>query len=202
MTANILASTAAQYVSLGSSGFRYDLFAAMCKSAHGRSHVRDYFVYAMSFINFCFVSNNRITRSEEALKFFDFLYRYYLLLPAFYPAFISFVPSVGKNWSSGGGKKNMVFWDLAMSILVKYYQHFGETICLIFYFFPEFPSFVHSFKHSFHHSLFLSLLTVIFPFFPPSFVFVFLSFLAFILSVFSILLSHSVFRFLGITRFW
>jgi len=97
MTANILASTAAQYVSLGSSGFRYDLFAAMCKSAHGRSHVRDYFVYAMSFINFCFVSNNRITRSEEALKFFDFLYRYYLLLPAFYPAFISFVPSVGKN---------------------------------------------------------------------------------------------------------
>jgi len=39
-----------------------------------------------------------------------------------------------------------------MSILVKYYQHFGETSCLIFYLFPRVSFVVHSFKHSFIHS--------------------------------------------------
>jgi hypothetical protein len=139
MTANKLASTAAQHVSLHSSGFRYDLFAAMCKSAHGRSHVRDY--YSTSFINFCFVSNSWMTRSELTLKFFDFL------LPLFYPNFISFVPSVTKNRNSDGGMKNTGFWDLARSILVKQYRRFGKTICLIFYLYH--PSFLRSFVHTF-----------------------------------------------------
>jgi hypothetical protein len=68
----------------------------------------------------------------------------------------------------------MVFWDLAMPIFVKYYQHFGETSCLIFYFSPEFPSFI----HLFHLLLFLSLLTTFSPSsFHPSCLFVFSYFL-------------------------
>lgn len=46
----------------------------------------------------------------------------------------------------------MVVWNLAMSILVKYYHHFRETSCLIFYLFPR-VSFVRSFMNSFIHSI-------------------------------------------------
>ena len=118
--------------------------------------------------------------------------------------FHSFLPQV-RIESSDFGMNNMVVWNMAMSILVKYYQHFGEISCLIFYIFPRvsfFSSFMNSFIHSFHLRLFLSLRTVIFPFFPPSFVFVSLFLPDFIVSVFYIILSHSAFRFLEITRVW